>query len=146
MKYTRRTQDRQKTNPPTLFKILLFSRHTTYERGSKGGNLELQTFLPKTLYVRHYIVLAWDRGSKATNAISTFTPSKINFPSPENFLSDRAEHRARQINCATKNKNPTRGFSHTASAKGEIDSTLLKGVLFFTTILSKRVLFLRRIF
>ena len=75
-------------------------------------------------------MLARDRGSKATNAISTFTPSKISSPSPENFLSDRAEHRAKQINCATKNKNPTQGFSHTASAKGEIDSTLLKEVLF----------------
>ena len=55
-------------------------------------------------------MLAWYRGSKATNEIFTFTPSKISFPSPENFLSDRAEHRARQINCATKNKNPIRGF------------------------------------
>ena len=76
-------------------------------------------------------MLARDRGSKATNAISTFTPSKIIFPSPENFISNRAEHRARQINCVTKNKNPTPGiFSHTVSAKGEIDSTLFKGVLF----------------
>ena len=62
------------------------------------------------LYVRPYIVLAQDWGSKTTNAISTFTPSKISFPSPENFLSDRPEHRARKINCVTKNYNPTRGF------------------------------------
>ena len=88
-------------------------------------------------------MLARDRGSKVTNAISTFTTSKISFPS---LLSDRAEHQARQINCATKNKNSAGGFSHTASAKGEIDSTLLKGVLFFTTTLSKRILFSRRIF
>ena len=63
-----------------------------------------------TLYVRPYIVLALDRGSKATNKISKFIPSKISFPSPENFLSDRAKHGARQTNCATKNNIPIRGF------------------------------------
>ena len=45
-----------------------------------------------------------------SNAIPTFTPSKISFPSPENFLSNRAEHWARQINCVTKSNNPTRRF------------------------------------
>ena len=63
-----------------------------------------------TLYVRPYFVLAQDWDSKATNSISSFTPPKISFPSPDNFLSDRAEHRARKINCATKNKNPIQGF------------------------------------
>ena len=71
---------------------------------------------------------------------------KISFPSPENFLFDRAKHRARKISCATKNKNPTRGFlPHIPSLKRDWLYSFEKSTIFTTTI-SKIVLFSWQIF
>ena len=92
------------------------------------------------------MVLAQDCGSTATNAISTFTHSKIGLPSPERFLSNRAEHLARQINSRTKDRNLTwEFFLHSLSLKWYWLYSFERSTLFTTTIL-KRVLFLWRIF
>ena len=91
-------------------------------------------------------MLARYRGSKATNEIYTFTPSKIIFPSPENFLSDRSKQRARQISCATKNNNPTRVFSPQSLSLKWYWLYSFERITIFTTNISKIVLFSRQIF
>ena len=118
MKYTRRTQDRQKLTFYYFQKVNLFKTFVCLYvwKRQQGREYIVSDFSSQncrriiwyTLYVRTYIVLAWDWGPNASNVIYTFTPSKISFPSPDIFLSDIAKHQARQINRATKNKNPTR--------------------------------------
>ena len=145
---------RQLDNSNSIWLYLFYRRESTILDFSSQN---CRRILWYTLYVWTYIVIARDRGSKATNTISTITPSKISFPSPENFLSDRAKHQARQSHCATKNKNPTSGFfPHSLSLKWDwlysferstlFTTTLLKGVLFSLPVFRKEYSFFRQIF
>ena len=153
--YTRWMKDRKKWTLLLFSKDYSFHGVGTYKWGRQQGRESIYSlFFAKncrhtiwyTIYAHPNIVLAQDQGSKATNAICTFTPSKISFPSPENFLLNRAEHQARQINCGTKNINLTQGlFPHNLSLKWYWVYYFEMSTLFTTTSL-RIVLFSRQIF
>ena len=107
--------------------------HTYVWGRQQGSKFIILEFSPKlsTNNLVHFICPALCCACTVSNAISNFTPSKISFPSPENVLSDRAEHWSRQINCATKNKNPTRVFFPTQPQLKVISTLLFWNEYFF---------------